>query len=50
MSMAMTIGPVAAATKSMIVWSSVFAAANPRVRRLDPDSRRELPRSCPLTP
>jgi len=49
-SSAMTIGPVAAAMKSMIVWVSVFTAAKPRVNRLEPACRRDSPKSSPLTP
>ena len=50
MSMAMTIGPVAAAMKSMTVWFSASLPANPRVSRLDADSRIESPRPLPPTP
>ncbi len=47
---AMTIGPVAAAMKSMIVWSSVFTEAKPRVNRLEPACRTDSPNPIPLTP
>ena len=49
-SSAMTIGPVAAAMKSMIVWSSVFTEAKPRVNRLEPAWRTDSPKSLPLAP
>ena len=50
MSMAMTIGPVAAAMKSMMVWFSASLPANPRVNRLDPDSRMAPPSPFSPTP
>ncbi|CAB4886756.1 unannotated protein [freshwater metagenome] len=50
MSIAMTMGPVAAAMKSRIVWSSRWPPANPRVSRLDPACLSESPRVLALIP